>query len=475
MNETLPVRPDPRRNILLVTVLINAFVVPFLVSSVNVGLPVIGSGLHIAASRLGWIISVYLISLLLVLVPFGRLADFTGPGRVFFAGGVIYTVGSLLCGFAFDFWSLLAFRVVQAAGAGMQLATGNALLVSSFPASERGKVLGLNVAVVYAGLAAGPFLGGWIVHILSWQALFFLNVPLGLTVSLLSFSFINMGARGPEDIRPAGFDLKGTVFYAIAVICLGLGLPIIIHPAGILLFCAGAAFFILLLRAPPGRAPAVIDLSLFRENRTFAFSSFAALINYGATYSLGFLLNLYLQYVKGLPPGHAGLVLVIQPVIQAVIAPVSGRLSDRHEPRLLATAGMALTALGLALLIGLTPSTPMSLIIGVMVILGIGFGLFSAPNTNAIMGSVTRNHLGSASALVSTMRLAGQLFSMAILILISSILMAGKPVIPENFPAFMASLRISFIIFAFLCCVGIYFSSARGVLHAPASGPGNPE
>jgi MFS family permease len=198
----------------------------------------------------------------------------------------------------------------------------------------------------------------------------------------------------------------------------------------------------------------VFDVTLFRTNRVFAFSCVAALINYAATYALSFLLSLYLQDIKGLNSQAAGIVLVSQPLIMAAFSPLAGRLSDRIEPRIVATLGMIITTVGLFLLTFLEQGTSLGYIISCLIILGFGFALFSSPNTNAIMSSVEKRFLGIASGVIGTMRSLGMMISMGII--------GRVQITPEYYPSLMRSIVVAFIIFTALCFVGIFASMARG-------------
>jgi predicted MFS family arabinose efflux permease len=201
-----------------------------------------------------------------------------------------------------------------------------------------------------------------------------------------------------------------------------------------------------------------LNIRLFSKNRVFLFSNLAALINYGATFAVTFFLSLYLQYIKGFSPEHAGMILVVQPVIMALISPAAGRLSDRIEPGKIASAGMALSALSLVLLTLTGSDTPLPTFIGILAILGIGLGLFSSPNTNAIMGSVERSSYGVASGTLGTMRLAGQMLSMGIAMMVLAIFVGNVQITPELYPAFIGSMKVSMAVFAVMCSAGIFFS-----------------
>jgi MFS family permease len=208
----------------------------------------------------------------------------------------------------------------------------------------------------------------------------------------------------------------------------------------------------------------VFEVSLFIENRTFSFSCLAALINYSATFAVTFLLSLYLQYIKALTPQAAGVVLISQPIMMAAFSPLAGRLSDKIEPRVIASLGMAITMLGLVLLAFIGNNTPITFIVMSLMILGFGFALFSSPNMNAIMSSVNKRYYGIASGSVGTMRLLGQMFSMGIATLIFALFIGRAQITPAFYPALIQGVKIALIIFSCLCAVGIYFSLYRGRL-----------
>ena len=206
----------------------------------------------------------------------------------------------------------------------------------------------------------------------------------------------------------------------------------------------------------------VLNLALFRGNRTFTFSNLAALIHYAAVFAVSFLLSLYLQYIKGLSPQQAGLILIFQPAVQFLFSPAAGRLSDRVEPRILASAGMVLTAVGLLLLVLLSPATPLWAIVAILTLMGFGYALFSSPNMNAIMGSVERRFYGVASGMLATMRLIGQVLSMGIATLLFALFLGRVEITPDLYPLFATSTKVAFAVFAILCIIGVLASLARG-------------
>ena len=266
------------------------------------------------------------------------------------------------------------------------------------------------------------------------------------------------------DAQGETLDIRGSVVYGASILTLVYGASLLPRPIAVYLMIAGIAglglFFRLELRAPYP----VFEVKLFNQNRLFTFSSLAALIHYSATFALTFLLSLYLQYIKGIPPQYAGSILIAQPLVMALISPLAGRLSDRIEPRLIATAGMMITAMGLFFLVFIGAETSKLLIVLTLAFLGFGFAMFSSPNMNAIMGAVDKRYLGIASGTVATMRLLGQMASMAVAMVVFAVFIGREPISPSNYSLFLKSVQVSFLIFAALCTVGILFSFMRGEL-----------
>lgn len=447
------------RQVVLGIATASAFLTPFMASAVNIALPSIGTEFSLDAVSLSWVATSYLLAAAVFLVPLGRIADMYGRKRVFQFGILLYTVSSLVLTYSNSFVMLIAFRVVQGAGAAMVFANGVAILTSVFPPGERGRVLGINVAAVYLGLSLGPFLGGLLTDHFGWRSVFLVNVPLGLIV----IGGIFWKLRGEwAEARGERFDLTGSVIYGLAMVALIYGLSLLPALPAVWVILAGVVGIALFIRWEMRVESPVMNIGLFRNNAVFTFSNLAALINYSATFAVSFLLSLYLQYIKGFNPESAGVVLVSMPAMQAVFSPIAGRISDRVEPRIVASAGMGLTTVGLALLCLLQPTTSIQFILASLLVLGFGFGLFSSPNTNAVMSSVEKKYYGVASGVLGTMRLTGQMLSMAIAMLIFALFIGRVEITPEYYPAFVAGLRVAFIIFAALCFAGIFASIARG-------------
>jgi len=431
-------------------------------SAINIALPSIGKEFAMDAILLSWVATAYLLAAAVFLVPFGKIADIHGRKRVFGYGVLVYSIASLLCAFAPAPAVLIIFRALQGVGGAMIFGTGVAILTQVFPPGERGRVLGINVAAVYVGLSVGPFVGGLLTQHLGWRSIFHVNTALGVVV----VAVVAWKLRGDwAEARDERFDLVGAAIYSLALVATMYGLSLLPSPSGAALLVPGALGLVAFARWELATPNPLLNMNLFRSNRVFAFSNLAALINYSATAAVGFLLSLYLQYVKGLSPQNAGLVLISQPVIQAIFSPLAGRLSDRVESRVVASAGMGLTTLGLALLAWLSQATSFAFIMATLVILGLGFAFFSSPNTNAVMSAVEKRFYGVASATVATMRLLGQMFSMAVAMLLLALFVGKVQITPERHAAFLASLRVAFSVFAALCFVGIFASLARGRMH----------
>ncbi|MCD6567720.1 MAG: MFS transporter [Dehalococcoidia bacterium] len=436
-----------------------SFATTFMGSSINIALPSIGREFDLDAVMLGWIATSYLLAAAIFLVPFGRIADIHGRKKVFIYGIVIFTFSSLLSAFSPSAVILILLRVLQGFGGAMIYCTGIAMIASVFSPGERGKALGISVAATYMGLSLGPVLGGLLTQHSGWRSIFLAVVPLGLAVIVAVLWKMKgdwVEARGEK------FDLAGSVVLSLALVAMMYGLSLLPAVPGVWLIVTGilgiAAFVWWEMRV---ESP-VLNVGLFRDNAVFAFSNLTALLHYSATFAVIFFLSLYLQYIKGLSPAYAGLVLISQPVVMAIFSPVAGRLSDRVEPRWVASGGMALTAIGLGLLHFLKAETPLEFIIAVLSLIGFGAALFSSPNTNAVMSSVDTRFYGVASATMATLRQVGHMTSMGIAMLLLSLYMGKAQITPEYYQLFLGSMKTAFLIFAALCFAGIFTSLARG-------------
>ncbi len=447
------------KGVVLLIASMSSFLTPFTSSSVNIALPSIGIELSLNAVQLSWVATAYLLAAAMFLMPFGRIADIYGRKRIFELGIIIDAVASILGATSNTGTGLIFFRALQGLGGAMIFGTGVAILMSVFPARERGRALGINVAAVYAGLSVGPLVGGFLTAHFGWRSIFFLNAFLGLIIIssvLWKLKGEWTGAKGEK------LDYAGSIIYGLALAAIMSGFSLLPAISGVWLVVIGILGILAFIWWELRQQSPVLNINLFRHNPAFSFSNLAALINYSATFAITFLLSLYLQYIKGFSPEYAGLILLSMPAMQAIFSPLAGRLSDKIEPQILASSGMALTTLGLFLFIFLNETTALAFIIGSLILLGLGFGLFSSPNTNAVMSSVESKFYGVASGILGTMRLTGQMFSLGIAMLLLALYIGRVQITPEYYLALLKSTKTAFAIFAVLCFGGIFASLARG-------------
>jgi EmrB/QacA subfamily drug resistance transporter len=460
MSEINPVQTDIKdlkRSVLLVSTFA-AFLTPFLSSSINLALPSIGKDLHASAIGMGWVQSSFLLSSAIFLLPFGRLADIVGRKKVFTSGIMLFTLSSFLIVFTRTITSLLILRIIQGIASAMIFGTSMAILTSVFEPGERGRAMGINITATYTGLSAGPVIGGLLTQSFGWRSIFLSLVPFGLIAIYLIFKKMKTEwaeAKGDK------FDWKGSVIYGISLASFMYGFSKLPSIAGWSFLGAGICLGAVFLLFEKNNYNPVFDLRLFRHNRVFAYSGLAALIHYSATSATGFFISLYLQYVHALDARSAGLIMISQPVAMALLSPVAGKLSDKRDPGVIASIGMGLTATGLILLCFITAGTSHAFIFVLLIIMGVGFGLFSSPNSNAIMSAVDKKHLGVASGVVGTMRMVGQMTSMGIAMMILALYIGKQAITPSTYPGLIAGMRTGFIIFSVLCILGIFASLAR--------------
>ena len=392
------IAPADKRIVLLIAILA-ATLTQFDITAVNIALPVIGAEFHMDAVSLSWITTGYLFATAVFLVSIGRVADIYGRKQIYLYGIAIFTTASLFMIVAPSTELLISVRLIQGLGAAMIFGTGLSILTSVCEPEERGKILGIYIAFAYIGMTIAPFLGGIRPSTLAGEASFLLTCRLVTAACLL----ILWKLKGDwAECAGERFDLTGAVIYAFALILLMTGFSIVPNLLAVPLVAAGCvtglAFALYEMRVPMP----VLNMRLITQNRIFAFSSLAGLLNASATFAVTFLLSLDLQYTKGYSPASAGLVLIFQPLAIGVVTPISGRLSDRIEPQILASAGMAFTAAGLFALVFLTDSTSLWYTVACLILIGVGYGLFSSPNVNAIMGSVDKRYYGIANGINGT-------------------------------------------------------------------------
>jgi len=428
-------------------------------SSVNVALPAMGAALGADAVTLNWIVTAFLLVSASLLLPLGGLADRLGRRRLFALGLALSIATGIASALAPTASTLIALRALQGVGGALQFSTSLAIVVAVTPPARRGAALGIAVAAVYVGLSVGPFAGGLLTEWLGWRGVFL--VPALGTIPALALVWwgLPVDAPAPHDGR---FDLLGSATYTAALAALLLGCSALTDAGGVLLAALGLLGLGAFLAIERRLAQPLLDVGRFLANRVFFLSNLAAMIHYAATSAIGYFLSLYLQSVRGLRPLDAGLLLVAQPACMAVLSPLAGRLSDRFEPRWLASSGMVLSALGLGVLVPIGVATPLVVVVGALVLLGVGFALFSSPNTNAVVSAVSSSDLGLANATLSTMRNVGQALSMTFALLLVSVHVGHVQLGPRTTAGLVAAMRAAFGAFMVATLLGALASLARG-------------
>lgn len=436
------------------------FLTPFIGGAINLSLPFIGKEFNMTVVSLSWIATAYLLSTTVFLVPFGRLADILGRKKIFLYGATIFTIATLMCCIAPSGTFLMTFRAFQGLGSAMIFGTSMAILISIFPQRERGKAIGINLAGTYLGSSLGPVLGGTITHYWGWRWIFLFTAILGAIVVGMGRTYLQSEWK---EAHGETFDIKGSILYGISIIAILLGTTLLPSIHGYISIAIGIILFILFCYMQETVKHPIFDINILLKNKRFAMANVAALLNFSAAFAVPFLLSLYLQYVKGLDPHQAGLILLTSALTMAIGSPLTGKLSDSIDPKILASSGMGLASTALLIMsFIINAQTPLYLIICLLFLFGCGMSLFASPNTNAAMASVSKRHMGLASSILGTMRMFGQTISMGITMLILSIFVGKNAISSAVVHNLIKSTQMTFFIFGCLCACGIFASLARG-------------
>lgn len=450
------------RKVILISAALTSFMTAFMSSAINIALPQIGKDFNISAVIISWTATAYLLTSAVLLIPAGKLSDIYGRTLFFKIGIIVFSVGTILCGISVSGLTLIVSRIIQGTGSSMIFSTSTALVVSVYPPQERGKVIGITTAAVYIGLSSGPFLGGLIASYLGWRYIFFITFAIG--VALIGI-FLGKVKEEWKNEQKEKLDISGSLLLITFLTVLMLGFTFLPDVKGLIFLTVSVILFFFFYSVEKKKISPVFNFALFRSNKTFTYSNIAALINYSATFAVGFLMSFYLQTVKGLTPKQAGFILITQPVMMAVFSPLSGKLSDKMEPQIVSSIGMSVIAACLLVLAFLNEEFSYIIIVLTLAVLGFGFALFSSPNSNAVMGSIEKKFYGVGSSTLAAMRMIGQMFSMGIVIVIFSIFIGDHQITPAVKTLFLTSSRTAFLLFSVLCFFGIFASISRGKIH----------
>ena len=447
------------QNATLFVVLVTNFVIPFSITSLNIAVPHIGAEFRITAGHLTWIVLLFSLTTVILTIPFGRLADIRGRENILKVGIFLIGAASLASVFANDLVLFFVFRVLQGVGGAMVFATNVSILVDAIPANRRGGLLGIAVAAVYTGMACGPAIGGIITHNFGWRGVFVLMALLSVIALIAAIlrlpkKEINITRKNP--------NLTSLILFMAAIGLVAYGFTTIMQNFwSYIILAAGIVFTILFVKHELHTDTPVIDIRLLRDNPDFTYSNIAALFNYAATFAIAYLMSIYLQLVKGLDADISGIILISQPILQTIVSPFAGRLSDKRSPYALASFGMALCTASLFMFAFVSETTPLSYIIIALILVGVGFGFFASPNSNIIMSSVSRNDYSMASAVQSTARSLGQVICMAVITIIMNAVIGNQNIEEAPKSDIVLDMNISFAVLAAVCFIGIFFSAKR--------------
>ena len=397
--------------LVIVCVGIGTFLSSLNSSLTNTILPTIEHALQIQLAQSAWIVLIYLLVLTVTLVPIGLLSDLWGHKTIFLIGFVLFTCAAVVCGLSVSFWSLFIGRALLALGGAMILAVGPAIITTTFPAEQRGRVLGLQALMTYIGLSLGPVVGGIMTQLWGWQSTFFITVPFGLCGLALGVCVV---PKIKADLTKS-VDYKGMLFFMLTMATATLLLNVnsfsayrrVALPLFSVVFILSLLLFIQVERK--AQAP-MIHLSLFRI-RNFGFGCLGAALNYLCFFLTLFIIPFYFDRIVHSSTLTTGLYLAITPLLMTICSPIAGAWSDRLGSRLFSMLGMLFSTLSLILfgVMALSASPAFCLLFLGLVFAGLGTGDFAAPNNSAILGAAPRSQQGVASGVLATCRYFGMI------------------------------------------------------------------
>lgn len=445
---------------LLIAVCTSLFCMPFMMAGVNAVLPPMGADLNASVQELGLMGAFYAMGLAVFQLASGSLGDIWGYRRIFIWGTAIFGVSGALLGFVTSVEVFLGLRFVQGVGGAMFNACGLALLASAAPAGKRAIYLGYSGSAVYAGIACGPPVAGFVAGWLDWRWLFWGNALTSLGVLLLMKYCVKLDWRTAKG-RP--FDWGGCIIYGLAMTALTFGSSELAdYP--VMAGCLLAAFIVLMVlfcfKELRSEFP-ILDIRLLARNRVFALSSLAAFINYSSFFGILFFFSLYLQFGLGMTVQQAGMFLALQSLVQALMTPVAARLCIKFDPGHVSAVGVGLCGLGLLTSAFLEIDSPIGVLLAAQGLLGVGISLFALPNTTIILESAGPEHVGQASGLTGAVRTGGQLVNMAVITLTLGFFLGDQPAGPETIDAFMDSMHVDLVVFGVLNLLAVGCVLAR--------------
>jgi EmrB/QacA subfamily drug resistance transporter len=406
-----------RRRLVVLLICSSSLFITYLDAAIlNVALPTLQKDLHASIAGLQWVSDAYLLVVASLLMLTGSAADRLGRKRLFLAGLAGFTLGSLLCSLAPDTGSLVALRMLQGIGGSMLTPISLSIVRNTFrDPSERAQALGIWSGIFGVALACGPVAGGLLVGYAGWRSIFWINVPVGAAMIAAALRYVPE-SRAP---RPRRADVPGQL---LVIAFLGsLTYAVIEGPVAgwsavpiLALFAAAAVSVAAFAAVERRRAEPLLDLRFFRS-RPFTGASVIAVLAFFVLGGFLFVVTLYLQQARGYSPLHAGLSLLPATAVMAAVAPVAGRFTGRHGPRVPLVASGLLIASGMALLLALGPGTPPWLLTAALAVTGAGLGLVNPPITNSGVSGMPLAQAGVASAVISATRQVGSVLGVAVM------------------------------------------------------------
>lgn len=445
-------------NLILIICTVLSFFIVFAVNAVMVVIPSIATEFHMSNIVQNWVSMIFYLVVAVLSVPAGQISGKYGLKKVTILSIILFIIISVANVLVTSSDQFLACRFILGISLAFINVTSMAMVVSAFNPNERGKALGIIITGVYIGLSLSPVLGGILNYQLGWRSVVLFGVPFMAIILVLLLTNVDDEWITFEDVP---IDYKGSIIYGIGMALLIYGFTILNETLGMILIVLGIIFLVIFGLIELKQTHPVFDIKFFK-NRQFLSANFASLCAYLATFAVTTILNYHLQYIKGFDSQFAGIILLGAPLCQVILAPIAGRLSDKYVPQILAAIGMGLGTISLVLFSFLAEGTSLEFLIGAMIVYGIGFGLFSPPNTNVIMSSVPPKDTSVASAAVSTMRTVGQAMSLGILTLVFAFVMGNVPIVEQYYPLLIRSSQITCIICVVLCIASV-FASLVGV------------
>lgn len=448
------------RNMALLIVAIGSFLVPLALAASIVAIPAIAADLQASAIMVSGIPTVYVVGQIVTLIPAGRLADNYGRKRIFILGSILFVVTTVLSGLTGSIEMLLFYRLLQGIASGMIFSTALAIISSVFRGRNSGMALGITVSMIYLGMVCGPLLGGWLTEHYGWRYVFFFQAPFAALAILLTLTSLK-GEWSKAD--PDKVDWLGTFLFGLWSAGLFLGIAELPDTSAWLILFASLLCFLLFIYQQKRTKTPLVKINIVRQNHLFSNSILAAICMYTGNYALIFLLSLYLQYNQGLSPAASGQLIMFQALSMVVVAPLAGYFSDKYASHKMATTGCVLVGLSfIVLTVALDSDTSHALIISVLLIMGVGFGLFSTPNSNSALSSVPEEHLAMGSALLNFARLAGNMLGTIMIALLMAAYIGQTRISPDQYPALLNLIQVALGISALFSLLGAWFSMVRG-------------